>query len=216
MNILVKNKIIALLILLGLVFFVWWLIIFISRIGLTGINIIAIPEDSTITMNGREIKPGKIYLKPGTYIFTASREYFDKIEAAIDTKDLLVPNTIYLQPKPNSEEALDFLLNNPEIQEEREAASGVESEAIQKKLIEKNPVIESLPHENSRFKIDYSVTDSLTLRYIVTLYPIINGPQDYERYKQQIKLYKQESIKYLEDNGVNIKKSDIVFIPDEE
>jgi hypothetical protein len=211
-----KNRIILLL-LGGIVagFLIWNLVLFISRIGLVGVNITAVPDDSKITMDGKDVKPGKIYLKPGAYNFTASRQYFTTIKKKFDTNDMLVPGTLYLLPRPDSQEALDFLNKNPKIQQQREAASGVESNAIQKKLEEKSPITSSLPYENSHYKIEYLTDESYNVSYTVTLLAIINGPQDYERYKAQIVQYKQEALNYLQNKGVNIKKAKITFVPNQ-
>lgn len=196
-------------------FVVWNIILLISRIGLVGVDIIAIPNDSKITMNGKSIKSGKIYLKPGTYDFTASRQYFTTIKKKLDTNNMLVPGVLYLQPRPDSQEALDFLEAHPEIQRQREAASGAESDGIQQKLLEKNPGITSLPYENAHYKIDYLIDDSYNLSYTITLLAIINGPQDYARYKTQLIEYKKEALNYLENKGLDTKKAKITFIPNE-
>jgi hypothetical protein len=66
--------------------------------------------------------------------------------------------------------------------------------------------------EDERFKIRQSPgTDN----YIITLYAIINRPDQYDMYQDQLREYKQAALDYLKGKGVNVDKVNITYEPQE-
>lgn len=66
--------------------------------------------------------------------------------------------------------------------------------------------------ENEQYKIRRSPgTDN----YIVTLYAIINRPDQYDMYQDQLREYKQAALDYLRSTGVNVEKVNITYEPQE-
>jgi hypothetical protein len=70
----------------------------------------------------------------------------------------------------------------------------------------------TLVMENEQFKIR---RDEGTSNYIITLYAIINRPDQYDAYRDQLKEYKQNALDYLAGQGVNINKIDVTYEPTE-
>jgi len=178
------------------------------------ITIKAIPDDSTINMDGKNIKAGSIYVRPGSHLLVVSRQYFDSITKHIDTKDTSPSDTIYLLPVPNSDAAKAWLNNHPEVQQQREAYAGLESQKIQGQLLKKYPVIRQLPVYNSHYRIDYSIDPGGTINFSITLYPIINGPGQYNKYLSQLQQYKAEALRFLKNNRINPAAYKITYTPD--
>ncbi|NCU30780.1 hypothetical protein EOM57_03155 [Candidatus Saccharibacteria bacterium] len=51
--------------------------------------------------------------------------------------------------------------------------------------------------------------------YIITLYAIINRPDQSDQYYDQLKQYKQDSLDYLSKQGVDVNKVKIQYEPEE-
>jgi len=64
--------------------------------------------------------------------------------------------------------------------------------------------------ENEQFKIR-----KLGNTYTITLYAIINRPDQYDYYKDQLREFKQNALDYLRNNNINPDKADIVYEPEE-
>ncbi|AKM80566.1 TPA: hypothetical protein DDX46_00445 [Candidatus Saccharibacteria bacterium] len=64
--------------------------------------------------------------------------------------------------------------------------------------------------ENETYKIR-----ELSGKYYVTLYPIINRPDQSNTYVDQLKEYKQSAINYLEKNNIDTKNTKIYYEPSE-
>lgn len=64
--------------------------------------------------------------------------------------------------------------------------------------------------ENETYKIR-----ELSGEYYVTLYPIINRPDQSNTYQDQLKEYKQSAIDYLKKNNIDTQKTKIYYEPSE-
>jgi hypothetical protein len=116
-------------------------------------------------------------------------------------------------PVANSAAAKQWLLQHPDVQQQREAAGGAEADRIRNLLINKYPIISKLPYENLDFKIDYTLDSKNDLSFTITLYAILNRPSQYDQYRQQLQQYKGEALTYLKDNGIDPSKFSIKYIP---
>lgn len=134
------------------------LVLTFSRSGETKVEINVIPEDSLIYINGKQITETVTYLKPGEYEFSAKKDGFkeDKQKITIEDEDTVVE----LIPAPDSQEAFDFLENNPELQRQREVIGGKRANLAGSELEEETPLIALLPTDqldriNGLFSLDY-------------------------------------------------------------
>ncbi len=64
--------------------------------------------------------------------------------------------------------------------------------------------------ENDHFKIR-----RLNQTYTITLYAIINRPDQASLYQEQLKEYKQEALEFLKNKGLDTTKLEIVYEPNE-
>ncbi len=184
-----------------------------SRLGKFKLEIVAAPHDSTLTVDAQPLNEGVIYIAKGMHSFTAERQYFGKVMKKVDTAELEYGQKLFLMPSANSEEAKKWLQEHPEAQQEREAAAGAEQEQVTTKLLKNYPILSELPRENLHYKIDYSISDDQKVKLLITTYGIINGPSDYPFYLQQTKLYRQEALDFLSDNGVKPNDLRIEYTP---
>lgn len=188
---------------------IWGAVLFFSRLGLNKLQVKALPADSRITLDGRTIKSGTIYVKPGTYTLTASRQYFGTVTKVIDTRK--GTNIVYLLPIPNSAAALEWLSKHPDVQYQREALGGADSENTQQSLTATAPIIKKLPFSNFQYRVDYSIDSAGHIAFQVTLYPSGN-PGD-PLYQQQLQQYKASALQFLQSNGISPDAYTISFAP---
>jgi len=74
-----------------------------------------------------------------------------------------------------------------------------------------DPDTEGFPVETNHYRIDESSENT----YEVTLFAIINRPEQYQEYLDQLKQFKDEALQYMQQNGVNISEASITYIPNE-
>ncbi len=141
--------------LLFLVVVSFLLVVAISRIGKTRVSVELIPSDSQLYLDGKKSNPGDLYIKPGKHTFTAKKNGFidDKVVLYIDNEPLKVG----LVPDPKSEEAINWLAKNPEIQLKREGIGAQMSSLIGGYVTKNTPIINELPYTSVEgpFTLDY-------------------------------------------------------------
>jgi hypothetical protein len=196
-----------------LLFGVWSTALFISRRGLDKIEVQAIPSDSQIYVDGKAVSAGTLYVSPGKHTLEATREYFTKHTKTINTGAVQHGSIIYLLPEPNSPKADQWLAEHPEEARTRESIVADITTKSQTDLLRKYPILSKLPVYNSHYRIDYDLTETSQLSFSITLYAIINGPADRDRYLYQLQQYKAEALKFLIDNGINVDEAKIDFTP---
>lgn len=64
--------------------------------------------------------------------------------------------------------------------------------------------------ENDHYKIKKTGND-----YVITLYAIINKPEQYDEYVSQLKAYKAEALDYLTKNNINTGSNPVIYEPSE-
>lgn len=137
----------------------YFIILHLSRLGETKVSIVAIPENSTVEINGKNFDQGNVFLKPGEYTFTAKLKGYedDSLTKKVENQSIEVS----LTPTPASEEAEDFLIENPHIQAERERIGGARAAEAGALRHKQAPVIELLPVTDiaGPFSIDYGPSE---------------------------------------------------------
>ncbi len=113
--------------------------------GLVKITVQTIPNDSLLSLDGKTVNAGAIYLKPGTHTLKAARQYFDTVTEQVNTKNTSPSEVIYLLPIPSSPSAIGWLDQHPDIQLQREAQGGLASEILQNQINKQVPFIKQLP-----------------------------------------------------------------------
>jgi hypothetical protein len=181
--------------------------------GSVTVEIIVVPTDATLTIDGEPTTPGTVSLNPGQHTLRATREFFGDAVKEIDTESLDTSQPIYLTLDSNTPEAERYMIDNPDEQLLRERAFGQEFSNTSQSILERYPVTKDLPYTTVDYRIDYEVTESKDVRFIVTLYPVATQPGS-DLYKRQLNQFKQSALNYLSDKGVDIDTADIVFSPD--
>jgi hypothetical protein len=184
-----------------------------SHRGLVKINVVVLPSDSKLQVDGTTKKAGGVYVKPGAHKLTAIRQYFDEVTKQIDTSSLKPGEIIYLLPGVSSAEAKQWLIDHPAVQQQREAVGSQEADQQQLLLSSKYPILDLLPQETSHYKIDYSLSSDNKLEFTINLFGDINGANGYTQYQQDLIQYKNEALKYLKDHGVIPQDYEITYIP---
>lgn len=133
---------------------------FLTRVGKTRVDVVVLPRDSSITVNGQSISAGENYLKPGSYIFVAKRKDFNSFTFKQTVGDK--PVTVNLLPEATSAAALLYLKNNPQVQGQREAIADQEIQKAGQARLAKYPFFNQLPiiydHGNSSIGSGPSIT----------------------------------------------------------
>lgn len=175
------------------------------------VEVIAIPEDSSITLDGQPIEAGPVDLELGTHTLTASREFFGDAVVTINTEDIEPGEPVYLLPIPNTPEAQELLRNDSQMQYRREAAAGVESEQTQRSLTRQYPFLEELPYKNPDFQINYGFDDSQQLFLTVTVSlpaAVVEGTPEYDTWYERVK---QDAVDYMESIEINTESTRIDY-----
>lgn len=183
--------------------------------GKTGYNLVVLPNDSTVTLDGKKIKPGKIYVTAGKHKLVAERELFDTVTLDFEAPKLSNKENINLLPKATSLQALKWLQDHQAIAEAREEILGKESAKDQKRISDQYPYLSQLPHETLNFRVDYQQTDGGPT-FQVKLFAILNRPSDFPQYQQDLQTYKKEALDYMKSIGINTDGATIQYTPDPE
>lgn len=69
-----------------------------------------------------------------------------------------------------------------------------------------------VPHREDGFYIEYKI-DNGNITYKITLFAILNRPDQYQDYLNQLKLYKKQALDWLKQNGVDVDKATIEYEP---
>lgn len=135
------------------------IVIVISRLGETKIEVDVLPKSSTITVNGNRIG-STIYLGNGEYEFKAMAPGYneDSFNLTLKNNQSTTPKVILL-PEPVSSDILNQLAEDPVFQAQREALGSEKSNLLGSRVINKNPFVSQLPYTDilGPFTIDYSL-----------------------------------------------------------
>jgi hypothetical protein len=127
-----------------------------SNLGKNRVTLRVIPEESRVSINNNVVDSDVKYLKKGWYEFKAEVKGFKK-----DTQRLYVNKdvTVNLLPEPNSDQAYQWLNNNPSIQQKREEMGGMRAAQIGENYIKKTPIRKLIPRVDmfAPYAMDYGV-----------------------------------------------------------
>ncbi len=176
------------------------------------IKVVVSPSDSLFYVDGKQAKAGTVALKKDSkHTLKATHQYFADVSTVIDPATYDTTKTVYLSPSPNSQAAVNWLLQNPEAQSQRESAAGAQAEDAQAALRKKYPFIDSLPYESIDYKVDYTPKTNGDVQFNVSLFmPPAVQPGTTE-YDQQYQQFKSEADIYLQSNNVDPTKADVTY-----
>ncbi|HET8709252.1 MAG TPA: hypothetical protein VFL85_03135 [Candidatus Saccharimonadales bacterium] len=193
-----RNLIIAIVV-IAVALIGWQLGLWISRLGLVALTVEAVPHDSVVTLDNKNIKSnGVTYIKPGTHTITASRQYFNDDVQQIDTTSLH-GDTVYLLPSPKQPDGFNWLKDHPDVQQRREVVGGIIEQRNQQALIKKYPVVQQLPAQTDTYQIDYMIGKDQSVSFQVTLLG------------DSLSDSKEAALNFLKANKVDINTAHIIY-----
>lgn len=195
------------LILLGII--LW----FFLRYDKVEIKVDVTPSDSTFTIDDKPAQAGTIWIEKGSHTLKATRKEFDDAVLTINTDQIDSSKVIYLHPKPASDAAFEWLIQNPDEQLKREEAGAVEATEKQKELLALYPVLTELPRETLDYKIEYSNPELNVIEFGITLYPISPKSERPNSYKEELQQYKKDALDFLKSKGVDVSRAKITITP---
>lgn len=142
----------------------------IQRAGKLPVELIIVPGDAKVEMNGQTVGTSGLYVTPGDYVFSASKEGFKNMDAHVHIAEGL-PNTVTLPLEPESAEAKKWAEQNQNQYNTLEGAAGKAANKQGEAVSEKNPVIQVLPYKNFLYTIGYKndLSDPTGKSIIVTV-----------------------------------------------
>ncbi|OGL37414.1 hypothetical protein A3E49_02920 [Candidatus Saccharibacteria bacterium RIFCSPHIGHO2_12_FULL_49_19] len=168
---------------------------------LSKIKINVIPEDSTITLDGSVIKERTLDVQPGEHSIEASKEGFKPHKLDFETAKGATKE-IYLLPEPTSEEALEWLRANPDIQLRRESFASQNVTEQQAIFENEYPILTVLPYISADFRVDYGVSKK---------YP--DNPNKIALYITAISPeLRKMAVNWIMSQGYNPAEYEIVFV----
>ncbi len=138
---------------------------FIHR-GEVGVVIRTVPEDARVELNGRQVSSSRIYLKPGSYVFTATMKGFQSTSSEIAVSKSR--QYVGLVLSPVSDEALKWAEEN-QTKFEEVGSRVVQDHAL---AIEKtNPLLAKLPYDDimGPFSINFDFASETALKATIII-----------------------------------------------
>jgi hypothetical protein len=126
----------------------------VSRLGKEPVDILLLPSDTKLTVNGEQRTPGTAYLVPGEYTVEATRGGF-KTEKT--TVTIVSPNTLTIDIalEPVSESAVKWAKDNEQLYLDYEGREGLRTNQEGETFSALNPITSVLPHEDMLYTIGY-------------------------------------------------------------
>ncbi|PID99184.1 hypothetical protein CSA80_03665 [Candidatus Saccharibacteria bacterium] len=165
-----------------------------SNAGKIRVNLHALPEDVTFSVDGKDAG-GSIFLKPGAHTFAASKEGFETEKHVVSVS--LKTTDLYFAPRPISESAKEWA-NQNDTTARREAYAGQMANIIGESISDESPITTLLPHYEiaGPYSIDYGLKDDNSV------YLLIGNSTAAGR---------QKALQWLQDSGYKLSELDIRF-----
>lgn len=167
------------------------------------VDIQVIPDDASVTLDGKGIKSGDKYIEPGTHEFTAAKSGFEttRLSITVKAKD---KRDVILLPAPVSAEAKKWLSDHPGIQRQREALEAKNILYIQQAIKANYPIINDLPLDTLHYQIDYGQSkkypdDPTKIALFITASPV----------------YRDMAMHWIKFKGYDPAKFEIIYTSNE-
>jgi hypothetical protein len=191
--------------------FGWLVWMLVKDTGKVKAEVVVVPSDATLTINGQAARAGTIAFTPGKYKLTVSRQHFGSVSKELDTSKVKPGVPFYLIAEPNTPEAESYMAQHPEEVALLETASGAEFTASQELLLEKYPYLPDFPYRAIDYRIDYEVDKNKNITLIATL-NVVSPPDQTSAYQKEIDQYKAEVVEFLKSKGVDLNKVPVTYV----
>ncbi|MFC9694600.1 S-layer protein [Kribbella sp. NPDC056951] len=164
-------------------------------------QVTAIPNDLTLTLDGRQVDAsGEIKVSSGRHTLVGERRGFQPYSTTFTAEsgdEMKLKMYLYA----NSAEGRDWTRKNPEAERELEAEAGRNFDEGQRRIVARYPIIQQLPHLGRGYKVDYTTSKS--------------DPQNPEALSIRIATYtadgKDNALYWITSNGWNPDALDIIY-----
>jgi hypothetical protein len=133
--------------------------------GMVGVEIQTVPNDAQVLLDGKQLSSSKPYINPGTYVFSATKDGFEKSAREITIS--AANHYVGLVLTPVSKDAQEWAIDNQAKYEE--IGSRIVEERVN--IVEKeNPLLAKLPYIDvmGPFSVDFSFSSETSERaYII-------------------------------------------------
>jgi len=196
-----QKRLVILAILFVSVLFILFIFTLLRHRSDAAVEVVTLPPDSTLTVDGKKTKAGTLYLTKTTHILKVSRQFFTPLTRTIDFATYDHSQTLYMMPLPKSPQAIKYLADHPAIEAQREAAGDQQAANAQQQL-SKNKLIGLLPYSGpgGTYMVDYGTLTQQDGTQKVTIYIESNTSQD-----------KQAALTWITDQKIDPKTLTIVY-----
>lgn len=172
---------------LGLLFFIilfvgvssYYILEAISRSGKYLTEITVAPQDSRVEIGGVRVSGSEIYLAPGSYEYTVSREHFTEKRGVLKISTDKEKHNLIVPLSPSDQEGEAIYKQKLSEYANLEDVAGAEAAEIGEAFRDKNPVVNKLPYNNHLFSIGYKTdaSDDSGNTIIITVHadPVYRG-----------------------------------------
>lgn len=131
-----------------------------------------VPSDSTLFIDGVEIKKKNIDLEKGTYLITATRDGFVDYSEEITIDDFTKYIVVSLIAEEGSEEGSQWVRKNNQQYLDQEELLGLIEGDSGAEFLKLNPIIQNLPINNYTYDVGYKLdqTDTSGRSIIITVH----------------------------------------------
>lgn len=167
------------------------------------------PKDSYLTLDGKQISPGKYKIEKGEHTLFAKHEFFEDATLVFNTNNTDTSRPIYIAPFPGSPEAEEWLNTHNEDMQIWQIITGRKFDEQQEIADSRYPILKYLPHSTIDWKIDYVLNEGGSATFTITTFPYSDpGTADFDK---QVETFNAEALEFLKNNGVDIEKEDIAY-----
>ncbi|HSE61790.1 MAG TPA: hypothetical protein VLA88_05865 [Candidatus Saccharimonadales bacterium] len=175
------------------------------------LDVAVVPSDATLTVDGKEVRAGKISLDKGKHTFKGTRQDFQEATKEIDTATWNKAETVYIILGANSDAAKQWMLDHPEDQMTLERNASGEVTKAQDQLTDKYPILSSLPRETLEYKIDYTTDADKNVTFTITIYTPTPTPDNQARVQKEYEINKQKALDWMRLEHLDPDKEKITF-----
>lgn len=128
--------------------------------GKVAVEIIAVPSDAILTLNGEKVSNGTVYLKAGEYTIKATKNGYADFSSAASVVDGVSDQIIAAPLTPESDEAEKWASEHQDDYLNLEGRAGESAQKQGEEFQEKNPIVKRLPSNSLLYSIGYKADTS--------------------------------------------------------
>lgn len=131
-----------------------------TRIGRIEVQVVSVPPDARIYVDGKRMLFDTFFVEPGVVTIRAEKEGFKTTEKKVDfTRSTSeTENRVPIFLSAESEEAIAWSQNNQALYQEAEGIAGAIAQQDGEAFRNANPIINLLPYADFTYRIDYGIS----------------------------------------------------------